>query len=56
MYPYGYICLSDGLHLRLAVEGNNTFLYCLFPNILLYAYSTSVNIIFTNHYKLIVKY
>jgi len=28
----GYICLSEGVHLRLAIEENNIFIYYLFPN------------------------
>jgi len=32
----GYIYLSEGVHLRLAVEGNNMFLQYLFPNIYTY--------------------
>jgi len=52
--PIGCICLSKGVHLGLPIEGKNTFLYHLFPNI--YTCCTSVNIIFKNHYKLIVKY
>jgi len=34
--PWGYICLSEGVHLGLAIEGKNIFAYLLFPNI--YAY------------------
>jgi len=30
--PLGYICLSEGVHLRLAIEDKNIFTYCLFPN------------------------
>jgi len=32
MYPQGYICLSEGVHLRLAEDKKNIFTY-LFPNI-----------------------
>jgi len=28
-----YICLSGGVYLRLAIEGNNLFIYYLFPSI-----------------------
>jgi len=28
MYPWGYICLSEGVHLRLAIEGK-ICLYCI---------------------------
>jgi len=38
MYPWGYICLSEGVHLRLAIEGKNIFACCLFSN--LYTYIT----------------
>ena len=33
MYPKGYICPSEGVHLRLATKGKNIFTYCLLPNI-----------------------
>jgi len=36
MCPQGYICLSEEVHLRLAIEDKNLFTYYLFPNI--YAY------------------
>jgi len=36
MYPQGYICLSEGVHLKLAIEDGNIFTYCLFPNIYTY--------------------
>jgi len=52
MYPWGYICLSEGVHLRLAIEGKNIFTCCLFSNI----YTYSLNIIFKSHYMFIVKY
>jgi len=38
MYPWGYICLSKGVHSRLAIEGKNIFTCCLFSN--LYTYVT----------------
>jgi len=33
MYPWGYICLSEGVHLRLAIKEKNTFMYYLFLDI-----------------------
>jgi len=30
MYPKWYICLSEGVHLRLAVEGKNIFIHYSF--------------------------
>jgi len=36
MYTQGYICLSEGVHLRLSIEEQNIFAHDLFPNI--YAY------------------
>jgi len=33
MYPQGYICLSEVVHLRLAIGDKNIFTYYLFPNI-----------------------
>jgi len=36
MYPQGYIFLSEGVHLRLAIEEKNIFTYCLLPNIYTY--------------------
>jgi len=36
MYPLGYICLSEGVHLRLTIEEKCIFAYLLFPHI--YAY------------------
>jgi len=36
MYPQGYICLSEGVHLRLAEDEKNIFTYYLFPNIYTY--------------------
>jgi len=38
MYPWGYICLSKGVHLWLAIEGKNIFACFLFSN--LYTYIT----------------
>jgi len=31
MYPQGYICLSKGVYLGLAIEDRNIFTYYLFP-------------------------
>ena len=36
MYPQGYICPSEGVHLRLAIEEKNIFTYHFFPNIYTY--------------------
>ena len=36
MYPYVYICVSEGVHLRLATEGKNIFIYYLLPNFYTY--------------------
>jgi len=36
MYPQGYIFLSEGVHLRLAIEEKNIFTYCLFLSIYTY--------------------
>jgi len=36
MYLYGYICQSEGVHLWLAIEGKNIFIYYLIPNIYTY--------------------
>jgi len=38
MYPWGYICLSEGVHLRLEIEGKDIFTCYLFSN--LYTYMT----------------
>ena len=35
-YPQGYICLSIGVHLRLAIEDKNVFTCCLFSNVYTY--------------------
>jgi len=34
--PLGVYCLSEGVHLRLAIEGKNIFIYYLFPNVVNY--------------------
>jgi len=52
MYPQGYICLYEGVHLRLSIEEQNIFAKNVFPNIT----HISVNILFKNHYMLVVKY
>jgi len=33
MHPYGNICQSAGVHLRLSTEWKSTFIYYLFLNI-----------------------
>jgi len=33
MHPEGDICPSEGVHLRLGIEGKGTYMYCFFPNI-----------------------
>jgi len=52
MYLQGYICLSEGVHLRLAIE-EKIYLHNICFQILIHL---SVNIIFKNHYMLAVKY
>jgi len=34
----GYICLSEEMHLRLAIEEKNIFTYYLFRNIFIFTY------------------
>jgi len=41
MYPWGYICLSKGVHLKLATEGKNKFIYYSFP--IIYAFISEHN-------------
>jgi len=36
MYPQGYICLSEGVHLRLAIE--KKYIYIIFVSKYLYTY------------------
>jgi len=48
----GYIFLSEGVHLTLAIEEKNIFTYCLFPNF----YTYISEFIFKIHYMLVVKY
>jgi len=36
MHPQVYICLSEGVHLRLAKGDKNIFTYYMFPNIYTY--------------------
>ena len=55
MYPWGYICLSEGVHLRLATEVKYIFTYLLFPNIYTFIH-VSVNSILKSRYMPIVKY
>jgi len=50
-YPQGYICLSEGVHLRLAIEEQNIFAYNFFQRFI----HTSVHIPFNYRYVLIVK-
>jgi len=50
IYPQGYICLSEGVHLRLAEDEKNIFTYYLFPNIYI------LLSIIAKNYMLIVKY
>jgi len=52
MYPQGYICLSEGVHLRLSVEEQNIFAYNFFSNI--YTYINEYY--FQKSFMLIVKY
>jgi len=33
MYPQGYICLFEGVYLKLAIDVKNLFTYYFFPNI-----------------------
>jgi len=51
MYPQGYIILSEGVHLRLAIE-EKIYLHNIYFQIFIHI---SVNIIFKNHY-ILVKY
>jgi len=53
MYPQGYIYLSKRVHLRLSIEKQNIFAYIIYFEIFTHM---SVNILFKNHYMLIVKY
>jgi len=52
MYLQGYICLSEGVHLRLAID-EKMYLHIIYFQIFVYI---SVIIIFKNHNTLIVKY
>jgi len=52
MYPWGYICLSEGVHLRLAIEGK-IYLHVVYFQIFIHI---SLNIIFKSQYMYIVKY
>jgi len=51
MYPQGYICRSEGVHSRFAIEEKNIFTYYLFPNTYI-----SWNNIYKNPYMRVVKY
>jgi len=52
VHNLGYICLSEGVHLRLAIE-EKIYLHNICFQIFIHI---SVNIIFKNHYMLVVKY
>jgi len=52
MYPQGYICLSERIHLRLAID-EKMYLHIIYFHTFIHI---SVIIIFKNHYTLIVKY
>ena len=52
MYPKGYICLSEGVHLRLAGD-EKIYLRIIYFQIFIHI---SLSIIFKNHYMLIVKH
>jgi len=52
MYRWGYICLSEGVHLRLAIEGK-IYLHVVYFQIFMHI---SLNIIFKSYYMYIVKY
>ena len=52
MYPWGCICLSEGVHLRLAIEGKTHLCIIYFQRVM----HMSVNIIFKNHCLLPAKY
>jgi len=51
-YPQGYICLSERIHLRLAID-EKMYLHIIYFHTFIHI---SVIIIFKNHYTLIVKY
>jgi len=51
MYPWGYICLSEGVRLRLAIEGKK-YLHVVYFKIFIHL---SLNLIFKSHYMYIVK-
>ena len=46
VYPLGYICLSEGVYLRIAIEGK-IYLYIIYFQIFIHI---SVNTVFNNHY------
>jgi len=52
----GYICLSEGVHLRLGIERKNVLIYYLFPNILTYKSSikNSVDLLFYSAFLVFV--
>ena len=51
MYPWVYVCLSEGVHLRLAIEGK-IYLHVYFQIFV----RIPLNIIFKSQYMYIVKY
>jgi len=51
MYPQGYICLSEGIHLRLAID-EKMYLHIIYLQIFIHM---SVIIIFQIHNTLIVR-
>jgi len=52
MYPQGYICLSEGVHLRLAID-DKMYSHIICFQIFIHM---SVIVIFKNHDTLIVRY
>jgi len=52
MHPWGYICLSEGVHLRLSTEGK-IYLHVVYFQIFIHI---SLNIVFKSHCMYIVKY
>jgi len=51
MYAKGYICLSEGVHLRLAIE-DKIYLYIIYFQ---YLYIYQLILLSKSHYRLIVK-
>jgi len=52
MHPQGYICLSEGVHLRLSIE-DKIYLHIIYFQLFI---DISVNIAFKSQYMLILKY